>query len=188
MEALVSGPVFWSIERVGTFLRRLGRDRGGASALEFALLLPVFLWLLMGILETSVMLHTQVVVEGAVADAARQIRTGQAQQSGDAVTTFQNQLCGSLNSVIGCNELTYDVRTSSSFATITWGFQEDEEGETIPPVFTPGNAGDIVVVTVQYTWRFFTPMIGAFYGDNHGMTRTIMATAVFRNEPYDTSS
>ncbi len=167
------------------------RGRRGVVAVEFALILPVFLYLLIGILEVSLLLFTTTVVDGAVQDAARRIRTGQAQLSGDTFADFQNALCSSIVTY-DCDDMALDVKTFSSFSTVTspsLGLNEDgdvvdENGDAYNVEFTPGGAGDINVVRVIYSWTFFTPLIGELLGDSENV-KLLTSTAVFRNEPYE---
>ncbi len=167
-----------------SFLRSFRKDEKGITAVEFALIAPTFFLLLIGILEMSVMLHTQTVIDGAVIDASRQIRTGQAQLSGDTVGTFTTKLCSSLVGVFDCNQMSLDVRKFDNFSDVTLAIQLDANGDPLPPVFTPGGAGDITAVRIMYTRKFFTPLLGTFFGDTGNGTLQ-MSTAVFRNEPYE---
>lgn len=163
--------------------RFIGNERG-ATAVEYALVGPIFLLLLVGQFELAYMLFTSVIVEGATASAARLVRTGQVQTAADPVTAFQTQLCNRLYGVISCGNLSYDVRTSSTFAGITFGLTFDEDGTPTDAGFSTGTVGDIVVVTVTYRWTFYTPMVYTLFGDSQGSTKRIYSTAVFRNEPY----
>lgn len=52
-------------------MRRLGRDRAGTTATEFALLAPALLLLLVGSMEFGRLMWTQAVLDFAVQDAAR---------------------------------------------------------------------------------------------------------------------
>lgn len=52
---------------------RLRKDRSGASAIEFALLAPVFMMLLFGVLQAGVWLQNYNAVRSATHDAARTI-------------------------------------------------------------------------------------------------------------------
>jgi len=173
-------------------LRRFGRCRAGVSAVEFALIAPAFMYLLIGILEMAMMFFTVTVVDGAVQDAGRQIRTGQAQLSGNTLATFQTQLCNSLGSVYDCNTMTFDVKTFSTFSTVTIptltinedGDLVDENGDVYVTEFTAGGAGQITVVRVIYSWDFFTPLIGELMGGSDS-SRLLFSTTVFRNEPYE---
>lgn len=182
--------------RTGRVRRRLlGRlltCRRGATAIELAFILPVFMYLLTGIVEMAMLFYTTTVVDGAVTDAGRQIRTGQAQLSGNTLTTFQTQLCNSLGSVYDCNSMTFNVQTFASFATVSMpavkldadGNLVDSDGNPIVLPFNAGGAGEITVVRVIYSWEFFTPLIGALMGGSNN-TKLLSSTTVFRNEPYE---
>lgn len=50
---------------------RLQRDRGGATILEFALIAPVLLAMLIGIAELALVFYAHAGLKGAVEDAAR---------------------------------------------------------------------------------------------------------------------
>ena len=175
--------------------------RQGAIAIEFALILPVFLYLLVGILEVSVLFFTTTVVDGEIEDAARKIRTGEAQLSGDTLSTFQTELCSSLLGVYDCSNMSYDVQTFSSFSTVSVpDLRVNGNGDTVyddydDPVnddndvlyvteFTPGGSGEITVIRVTYSYGFITPLIGGLLGDS-GNSKLLSSTAVFRNEPYE---
>ena len=173
------------------FLRFI-RDPKGVTAIEFAMIFPVFAYLFIGILEVSLLFLTTTVVDDAIQDSARMIRTGQAQLSGSAATTFQDELCGSLLGLYDCDDMTIEVKTYSAFSNINLptislneaGELVDEDNNSYSAGFDPGGPGDISVVRVVYSYDFFTPLIGAVLGDGDN-TKLLSATAVFRNEPYE---
>ena len=177
--------------RTGLF-RRLLRRRDGAAAVEYALILPVYMYLLAGIVEMSMLFYTTTVVDGAVMDAGRQILTGQAQTSGNTLTTFQTAICNALGSVYDCNSMTYNVQTFSSFSTVSMpavqldadGNLVDSDGNPIVLPFNAGGSGEITVVRVIYSWSFFTPLIGYLMTGSSSTTKLLSTTTVFRNEPY----
>lgn len=160
------------------------RDDSGATAVEIALIMPVFLYLLMGIIEMSLLFYTTTVVDGAVHAAGRQIRTGQAQLSGSTLNTFTVALCNSLGAVYNCNNITLDVRTFSTFSSVSIPIELDDDGNVTNTQFSVAGAGKIQAIRATYTWKFYTPMIGFYFGSAGANTRRISTTTVFRNEPY----
>jgi Flp pilus assembly protein TadG len=60
-----------SAHRRLVFLDRLARDRGGVTAIEFAMLLPFFVMLLFGIIQFGQALFLQMALQHAVTAAAR---------------------------------------------------------------------------------------------------------------------
>lgn len=144
---------------------------------------PVFLYLLMGIIEVSMLFFTTTMVDRAMYDAARLIRTGQAQNTGDALTSFQTSVCATLVSLYDCGDLNLDVRSFGTFGTITFTIDEDDDGDPVYE-FDAGGAEDVVLARVIYTFNFATPFIGAFFGDT-GSGVEFTTSAIFQTEPYE---
>lgn len=172
-------------------LLRFKRSNSGATAVEFAIIAPVFMLIIMAIVEVSLIFFATVNLDGAATEAARRIRTGQAQQSGDSLTDFSTTLCGKLDTMFDCGKLQKDVRTMSSFSAIQTAVNQGIEydpitGEPITFGFSPGTSGNIVVVRVMYLWSINTPLMATFFETLPGTSKILLAsTAVFQNEPYE---
>ncbi|MEX2643894.1 MAG: TadE/TadG family type IV pilus assembly protein [Acetobacterales bacterium] len=169
----------------GRFAARLLRNRRGGASLEFALILPMFLLLSTAVLEMGVMLFVDTVLDGAAADAARRIRTGEAQLSADPTATFRSRLCDSLYVMVDCERVWIDVRPFGSFAAVVAPLQFDEDGEPVDLAFTPGGSGQITLVRALYRWEFLTPIVGRVLGSDGSNALLLVSTNVFRNEPYE---
>ena len=150
-----------------------------------------FLMLICGILEISMIYLVSTTLENATSDVARQIRTGQLQTAGGATsTTFISSICGEL-SWLGsrCTSNLYvDVRTFANFSSVNQpspiqNGQINQNNLT----FTPGAAGDIVLVRAFYQWKLFSPLIDQMSASLNGGSTLITATAAFKNEPYGTT-
>ncbi len=63
------------------FFGKWGKNRDGATAIEFAFLAMPYLLLSLGIIELSLMFASESLLEGATSRAARTVKTGQLQQS-----------------------------------------------------------------------------------------------------------
>jgi Flp pilus assembly protein TadG len=163
-------------------------DTGGASAAEFALLAPVFLMMVAGIIELGLVFFASVTLDDATAEAARRLRTGEVQESADPLDLFQTSLCGSLSAVLDCAKVQFDVRGSSDFTSADTSLVLDEEGNPVDTAFAPGDSGEVTVVRVAYRWSFFTPLIGSLMSDNGTDSLLLMSTSVFQNEPYGAPS
>ena len=161
-----------------------GPLRSGVTAVETALIMPLFLLLCFGIIEVSILHLAASNIEGQVAVAARQIRTGNIQKSGDPLGEFNRQLCGEVT-FIDCADLIIDVRNFPSFGDVVFGEYFDDEGNPTDNEFNPGGAGDTVLVRVAYRWKILTPFLTPYLGDGGGDTKLLHAAAVFRSEPYD---
>ncbi|EME68662.1 Flp pilus assembly protein TadG [Paramagnetospirillum caucaseum] len=153
--------------------------------LEYSILLLPALMILFGIFEMGMVIFENSVVEGATRDAARRLRTGQAQTSVDPAANFRQAFCASLFSLYNCASFTFDVRSFGDFTAIALPApQFDAQGNVSNAQFTPGGAGTITTVRVIYRHVFATPLIGSLMGAGTGNTLAVTATAVFKTEPY----
>lgn len=160
------------------------RDEDGGVLIEFALVAPPFLLLMVGLIEMSIMFFTSSVIEGATKEAARAIRTGQIQSQADPVTAFQTKLCDSLHNVIDCSKVIFNVQTFGSFAAVSMPIETDEDGEIINTGFAPGGSGAVTVVRAIYRWDFTTPLMNEVISTGIA-GNLIVSTVAFQNEPYD---
>src|ERR1700677_2991871 len=95
---------------------RFGVARQGTTAVEFALIAPAFIALLVAVLETAVFLFAQSALQTAAVQAGRLFMTGQAQNLSQSA--FKTQICQNyLPSVFNCNSLVVVVQSYSSFAS-----------------------------------------------------------------------
>ena len=168
-----------------TVLRRLCRDAKGATTLEFALVaIPTFM-LLFGTLEFGIMIFESSIVEGATREAARKVRTGQAQISADAAGTFKTAFCTALFGAFDCTTFSFDVRNFADFPNIVLpSVTFDANGMANNVVFQPGGAGTVTTVRVIHQHVFATPLIGTLMGAGANNSIPITSTAVFKTEPY----
>lgn len=167
-------------------VRRFARRQDGAAAVEFAMVAAPFLALVFAILETAIIFFAGQALETATADSARLIMTGQAQKQGFSAAQFKDQVCARVYGLFDCSSgVQVDVRTYSSFASVNSAKPVDSNGNlTVTPAYQPGGPGDIVVVRLLYQWPVYVSLLGLNLADTAGNKRLIMATAAFRNEPY----
>jgi Flp pilus assembly protein TadG len=171
-------------------LRRFRRNRNAAAALEFALVAPVFLVLLFAILETALMFFAGQVLETVTQQSARTILTGQAQSNNYVLSDFLNKVvCKQIPGLFSCANLSVDVKSYSSFSTITFSNQLDAQGNFISNnlQYNPGGPSCIVVVRVFYPWQLFVTRLGYNISNMANNQRLLIATAAFRNEPFPNS-
>ncbi len=160
------------------------RSRDGSAALEFAIVAPVFFLLLFGIIETGLIFFASTDLENATNTVARLIRTGQAQ--GMSAADFRTQVCNDIAPLLGCNSnLQVDVESFSQFSGNSFS-NPIVNGGLDPNLnnFSPGNAGDVVLVRTFYKWSIITPLLQPFLANLTGGQHLISSTASFRNEPF----
>jgi Flp pilus assembly protein TadG len=169
--------------------RRFVRRQDGAVAVEFGLILLPFLALMFGMMETALVFFADQTLETAVADSARLIMTGQAQTQSLNATTFKNEVCKRIYGLFDCqNGIYVNVQTYSSFGSISYTPPLDNNGNLVTNNFNyqPGGPGDIVVVQLFYQWPIYVSLMNLSKLSNmSGNNRLLVATAAFRNEPYN---
>jgi len=171
----------------GRIVRRFAQRQDGAATVEFAIVAAPFLALMFAIMETAIVFFAGQTLETAVADSARLIMTGQAQTASYTATQFKNAVCAKILGLFDCqNGLQIDVKTYTSFSSINNAKPIDSNGNLQTSTFgySPGGPGDIVVVRLMYQWPIYVSLLGLSMNDLSGNKRLIMATAAFRNEPY----
>lgn len=174
-------------ERAGAAVLGFTKDRSGAAAVEFALIATPFFMLLFGILEIALIFFASAVIEDGVAEAAREIRTGQIQTEGQSEADFRAIICAQINTVADCGRLRVDVRRFDNFSSSEMSAPTDADGELDDSNFTfePGDAGDVVVVRVFYDWPLLGPGMINGLADMPGNRRLISSATAFRNEPFE---
>ncbi|HHI81944.1 MAG TPA: pilus assembly protein [Rhizobiales bacterium] len=160
---------------------RLRKDESGATAVEFALVATPFFALLMALFEVGMIFWTGSLLDNAVADAARLIRTGQAQAGGFSKSKFRTAICAKMF-MIDCNKLVIDVRKFPDFNSVTT--PSLVKGSNLKPgSFALGTGGEIVLVRVFYKWSLLAPYLTLM--NNMGSDSRLLASAqLFRNEPF----
>jgi Flp pilus assembly protein TadG len=177
----------------------------GETLVEFAMVAPMLLLLLLIIVDLGLMLTTQSLLDGAARDASRLIRTGQVSAAGNTVTTFQTLLCSDMKPVMSTatcdSQVVFEVQTFSNFGNVAFTPCTRNQGQTGSGTvcnFTPGTANQIVGVQVTYNRPFMIPWVGrcltrgaCWFGPGTGSgsgagssTVPLISTVVFENEPF----
>ncbi|OLF81379.1 pilus assembly protein TadE [Maricaulis sp. W15] len=168
-------------------LARFCRAHDGATAIEFAMIAAPFFLLLFAMIEIAAVFFTGTVLENAVLESARKIRTGEAQTGGMSQAGFRQEVCNLISTVADCDNLEIDVQVFEDFDTVDQSSPIDENGALDNSDFgwEPGDAGDIVLVRVFYRWSLMTPNFGGALSNMENNQRLITSATVFRNEPFD---
>jgi len=158
-----------------------------AVAVEFAIMAPAFAAVMLGIVDTGLLLTSQAALDTATQDAARLILTGQASANSAA---FADQLCAEVSSLIPCASLSYRVQTGDNFASIPASYTLNASGAPVgfaayPAAVATGNPGgsltnDFVVVQVAYQRPWLFTMLATVMGHS---TELLLSTVAFENEP-----
>lgn len=118
------------------------QEENGAAAVEFALVVPILIVLLLGIIEFGLAFSAQLQVTNAAREAARVMAI---QNSTSAASSAALAAAPSLNPAMTASEVAYGITTSAGAAASSC------------------SAGGTVTVTIRYPYRFLSGMFGAGY-------------------------
>jgi Flp pilus assembly protein TadG len=169
-------------------VRRFVGEENGATAVEFGLVALPFLALLFAILETALVFFAGQTLETAAAESSRLIMTGQAQVANYTKEDFKQQVCNKIYGLFNCSNIYVDVKQYSDFASVNnTPPVKDGVFDTSKMDYVPGGPGCIEVVTLYYQWKIYVSLLGSGLANLNGNNRLLVATSVFRNEPYSTN-
>lgn len=174
--------------RLQNRFRRFADDNRGLAAVEFAMIAAPFFFLIFGLLEIAMIFIMSSILDHAVSEASRPLRTGQAQKAEITADQFRDSVCEKLMGILDCdNRLHIDVRSVEGFANTPSSTPVDGAGNIDPDQFDfqPGKANDIVAVRIFYEWDLMAPGISMPLRNMAGNKHLMSASAVFRNEPFE---
>lgn len=160
----------------------------GVTAIEFALVAPWFLMMLFGIMAVGLYFFTTFTLENAVEQAARLIRTGQAQVAGMTAAQFKQKVCDNAPQYVDCTgKVLVSVVSGADASLLTTPSCTTAAGTLAPSttsVYTPGSSGVYVLVTVCYEWDLASNIPFLFLGGMSNGAALIQASTAFKTEPY----
>lgn len=178
-----SGPIG---RLIGLAIRRYFSNRQGVTAIEFSLVAFPFFLIVIGIFEIGIAYLVNRLVDNAVLESARAIRTGQALKSGFDAEEFKEYMCGKLPGILcDTNKFVVEVTTFDDFSSISLDDMVDSDGALKDNYnYNIGVASSIVVTRVIYRWPMFSAILQLATGDTGSNERFLYSAAVFRNEPF----
>ena len=170
-------------------MRRFARRQDGAAAVEFAFVALPFLALTFAILETALVFFAGQTLEAAVADSARLIMTGQAQNASYTAADFKAQVCDRIAGLFDCAGNMYvDVKSYSTFGAISSASPvTNNKFDPTKVGYSLAGPGCIQVVSLYYQWPIVVSLLGNNLSNIDANYRLLSASAVFKNEPYATT-
>lgn len=160
--------------------RAFRKNDRGATAIEFAFIAPMLIALVIATIEIGVLEVMSANLDSSVMEAARKIRTGEADRPVSSAALADLICAGMIDDSAACHtRLSTSVQTAATFAGAQTTADANPTGQ-----FYVSAAGDIVLIRATYIW----PLILPLYAGNFtmaGPTSAMLDTrAAFRNEPY----
>jgi len=185
-------------------IRHLRRDARGTTIVEFGVLAPVMITLIMGAIEMGHFLSVRSTLEGAVVEAARQATASMEIDEDDRDQAMRDLITKHMSAfpIAEGHQLVIATKAYRDFGT---AYPEEFTDTNGNGVYDPGEAfidrngnghwdpdlpisgtdlgspGDVVSYTAIFVTDPYFQMIGRIMGLEGGLTLT--ATTVVRNEP-----
>jgi len=171
--------------------RSLAACQRGGPTLEFALVAPMLIALIVGVVYTALIFLAQQGLDTAAEAAGRLVMTGQAQSSALTQSQFQTQACAALPRYLPCaGHLFVDVQTVTSgnyadASTSAVALTYNTNGTVSNTFnFALGGRGDLVVVRLMYLLPMANGPFGLQLTNQTGGNRMITAASVLKTEYY----
>ncbi|MFN3228849.1 MAG: TadE/TadG family type IV pilus assembly protein [Asticcacaulis sp.] len=176
-------------------VRRLGldallrgfRNESGAGAVEFALVVAPFLFLLFGVMELALIVLAGITLEGATDRFSRLVRTGQFPTATATPEKIKAEICKGMTffSTDCVNSLVVDVRVLSDYSNIptadpisNGNFDNSQIQSKI------GNGGEIQMVRAYMQWTLLFPMMKPVFHTLDSGKSVLSAKTTFKNEQF----
>ena len=185
-------------------LRHLAKDTRGATIIEFAIVVPVMLLLIMGLGDLAYQAYMQAVLTGAVQKAGRD-GTIQNNASTTAGTTLDQRVMSQIASVAKTATGTSSRKSFGQFGYIAAEPFQDNNNNGVydaatecftdvngngtrdldPGIAGQGGANDVVVYTMTVQFNRLFPLARLI---GWSQRATISATTILKNQPYATQA
>jgi Flp pilus assembly protein TadG len=184
------GKFFAGTIRLG---RKLAGDEAGSPAVEFALVFPIFIAVVLATLQAGSIFLVKAFFESGAEQAARVVLTNNTGSL--TVAQFQAEICNQLTALFNCGQLTVELEPlppgTANIGALLPTF--DSHGNVVgaPTVDVGSNAAapstDMLLV-VMYPWPVYGGPLGLNFSNMGNGKMLMTSTQVFRTEPKSTGS
>ena len=173
---------------------------GGNAAVEFALVGPAFLAMVLAVFEFSGIMFVQTILEGSAREASRYGITGFTQEGVSREDQILAIVEDNTYGIIDLDELDMETLVYENFGDVgqpepftddnsndSWDAGEDYTDVNGNGAWDEdmgaaglGGPGDVVVYRMSYDWNIMIPLFRPFFGDSIHL----QANIAVRNEPF----
>jgi Flp pilus assembly protein TadG len=172
-------------------LQRFWRCDKGVNAIEFALVAPVIIAIVLAILQVGVIFFAQAYLETVAEEGARLVMTNQAANAGWTQAQFEQQICANVQALFDCNNLIVSLQQAptSPAAIAAAEPQFDNNGGLkgqMPYQVLP--APSTMMLVVMYQWPVIGGPLGLNFGSLGNGNYLLVSTQVFQVEVNNTGA
>jgi Flp pilus assembly protein TadG len=172
--------------------RRAGefaRDERGVTAIEFGVLALPFFTLILAIIQTAVMFLATQVLDSALEEASRKIRTGEG--AAYSLEDFRTYMCGYTFNLLNCDDILLKSKVIAGFGSVdltpsveTCDTTSCTLNPSVPGDFNAGSGRSVMQVSAYYRYPLVVVLPYFNLKNQPDNYRLISAVRVFRNEPF----
>lgn len=176
------------------------RSERGAVAAEFALIAPIFIALILAIVEFGIVYTRFNIIADSVEETARVMKTGRqfntpTSTCADETACFLEYFCDGVDELVTCSpgvNFSYDVVSYATFQELaadntSLPCPTDQGGGQAPGASPPYDAGvssSIMRIRVCYELPVINPYLGVAFPQTGSGNLKFLRTMIFANEPY----
>ncbi len=168
--------------------RKLAGDETGSPAVEFALVFPIFIGVVLATLQAGTIFLVKAFFELTAEQAARVVLTNQSTSL--TAAQFQTEICNELTALFNCSEVTVELEPlpvgTTSLTSLLPTFNSNGTVVGTPTVDVGANSGasgtDMMLV-VMYPWPVYGGPLGLNFANLGNGKMLMTSTQVFRIEP-----
>ncbi|MBY0613464.1 MAG: pilus assembly protein [Beijerinckiaceae bacterium] len=182
-------------------LLRFHADRAGVTAIEFAAVAPIFLGLMLTIIETGIVFGANQMLENAVYTSSRQILTGQLQtyQAGgasakDTYCKLVSSICSGMSPIMSASSCYSGIQIDTKAHTAGTPFSSTElsipvkaDGSLDTSKLTRSNLGSgkqYMLIRAYYQYPVYVAFLGGGTGATDKGKRLLVGSAALALEPF----
>lgn len=172
------------------------RNQQGAAAMEFAMIAPIFITMIMGILDFGQWAYARAELTGAVQQAARSstMETADTTVADNMVRSFMGVIAPNVSvsstrsnyydfTDVGRAEKWNDTNNNGTCDNSETFVDENESGDWDPDIGRTGNGGASDVVVYSVTATYTSPFAVPFFPQSWNQ-RTLKTSTTLKNQPY----
>ncbi len=188
-------------KRVAGCGRSFLKDNDGQVAIEMAMVSVPFLTMMFGIINTGMFFYAVNCIDRGIEDAARYIRTGEAQKGTYPGATaqmnagqFRTMVCNKATSYIDCSKLQIRIFTAADWSGVnpftcpttgTLSSGAIMAGDNTPISTTAGTQSAVVLITACYQWTMGKYLPFAHFDSRFSDgSSLIQSSTALKIEPY----
>ncbi len=179
------GQFFAGMSRRG---RMFARNESASPAVEFALVFPIFIGVVLATLQAATIFLVEAFFESAAEEAARVVLTN---QTGSLTAAqFQTEVCNQLTALFTCSQVIVELEPlpagTTNLSSLLPQFNANGTLASTPPVdvgASAGTAGADTLLVVMYPWPVYGGPLGLNFANLGTGQMLISSTQVFRIEP-----